>query len=44
MIKLDVIRLLEERGLRRSGKGSLKMENSAGRQELLDRGLALLYK
>ena len=37
-------RLLEERGLRRSGKGSLKMENSAGRQELLDRGLALLYK
>ena len=37
-------RLLEERGLRISGKGSLKMENSAGRQELLDRGLALLYK
>ena len=37
-------RLLEESGLRRTGKGSLKMENSSGKQELLDRGLALLYK
>ena len=37
-------RLLEERNLRRTGTGSLKMENSSGKQELLDRGLALLYK
>ena len=37
-------RLLEESGLCRTGKGSLKMENSSGKQELLDRGLALLYK
>ena len=37
-------RLLEERGLRRTGKGSLKMENSSGNQELLDRGMELLYQ
>lgn len=37
-------RLLEEKGLRRSGIGSLTMENSAGKQELLDRGIALLHQ
>lgn len=37
-------RLLEERGWLRSGSGSLKMENSSGRQELLDLGMELLYK
>jgi glutamate racemase len=36
-------RLLEERGLLRSGEGSLKMENSSGKKELLERGMALLY-
>ena len=35
-------RLLEERGLLRSGEGSLKMENSSGKKELLERGMALL--
>lgn len=37
-------RLLEERGLRRAGEGSLKMENSSGKRELLDRGMELLRK
>ena len=37
-------RLLEEKDLRRTGKGSLKMENSSGKQELLDRGMELLMK
>ena len=37
-------RLLEEKHLRRKGTGSLRMENSSGRQELLDRGMALLNK
>ena len=37
-------RLLEERNLRRAGQGSLKMENSSGKQELLDRGMELLMK
>ena len=37
-------RCLEERGWLREGEGSLKMENSSGRQELLDLGLALLKK
>ena len=37
-------RLLEERGWLRTGKGSLKMENSSGRQALLDLGMALLQK
>ena len=36
-------RLLEERGLLRAGEGSLKMENSSGKKELLERGMALLY-
>jgi len=35
-------RLLEERDLRRTGKGSLKMENSSGKQELLDWSMELL--
>jgi glutamate racemase len=35
-------RLLEERGLLRSGEGSLKMENSSGKKELLERGMVLL--
>lgn len=35
---------LEERGWLREGEGSLKMENSSGKQELLDRGMALLKK
>ena len=35
-------RLLEERGWLRAGKGSLKMENSSGKQELLDLGRKLL--
>ena len=35
-------RLLEERGLLRSGEGSLKMENSSGKKELLEQGMALL--
>jgi glutamate racemase len=35
-------RLLEERGLLRAGEGSLKMENSSGKKELLERGMALL--
>lgn len=35
---------LEERGWLREGEGSLKMENSSGRQELLDLGLELLRK
>ena len=34
--------LLQERGWRKSGGGSLKMENSSGRQELLDLGMELL--
>ena len=37
-------RLLEERGWLNSGSGSLKMENSSGRQELLDLGMELLKK
>ena len=37
-------RLLEEKGLRRTGEGSLKMENSSGKQELLQRGMDLLRK
>ena len=37
-------RLLEERGWLRQGIGSLKMENSSGRQELLDLGMELLKK
>lgn len=37
-------RCLEERGWLREGEGSLKMENSSGKQELLDRGMALLRK
>ncbi|MBR2421562.1 MAG: glutamate racemase [Oscillospiraceae bacterium] len=37
-------RLLEEQGLLRKGKGSLKMENSSGKQELLDLGMELLKK
>lgn len=37
-------RLLEERNLRRAGEGSLKMENSSGKQELLRRGMELLRK
>ena len=37
-------RLLEERGWLRTGKGSLKMENSSGRQALLDLGMDLLQK
>lgn len=37
-------RLLEERGWLREGIGSLKMENSSGRQELLDLGMELLKK
>ena len=37
-------RLLEEKGWLRTGKGSLKMENSAGKQELLDLGMKLLYQ
>lgn len=35
---------LEERGWLREGEGSLKMENSSGKQELLDLGLELLRK
>ena len=35
---------LEERGWLREGEGSLKMENSSGKQELLDRAMALLKK
>ena len=35
-------RLLEERGWLRSGEGSLKMENSSGKQALLDLGMELL--
>lgn len=37
-------RLLEERGWLREGPGTLKMENSSGRQELLDLGMELLKK
>ena len=37
-------RLLEERGWLRSGEGSLKMENSSGRQALLELGMKLLKK
>ena len=37
-------RLLAEKGWLREGKGSLKMENSSGRQELLDLGMELLRK
>ena len=37
-------RLLEEQGLLRQGQGSLKMENSSGKQELLDLGMELLRK
>ena len=37
-------RLLEEKGWLRSGTGSLKMENSSGRQELLELGMELLNK
>lgn len=35
-------RLLEERGLLRSGEGALKMENSSGKRELLELGMELL--
>ena len=35
---------LAERGWLREGKGSLKMENSAGRKELLDLAMELLRK
>ena len=37
-------RLLEERGWLRSGKGSLKMENSSGRPELIKLGMELLHR
>ena len=37
-------RLLEEKGWLREGKGSLKMENSSGKQALLDLGMELLNK
>ena len=37
-------RLLEERGWLRKGNGSLKMENSSGKQELLDLGMELLRR
>ena len=37
-------RLLEEKNLCRTGKGSLKMENSSGKQELLDHGMELLNR
>ena len=37
-------RCLEERGWLREGEGSLKMENSSGKQELLELGLELLRK
>ena len=37
-------RLLQERNLLRTGEGSLKMENSSGRKELLDLGMELLQK
>ena len=37
-------RLLAERGWLREGQGSLQMENSAGRKELLDLGMELLNK
>ena len=37
-------RCLEERGWLREGQGSLQMENSSGRQELLDLGMELLNK
>lgn len=37
-------RLLEERGWLRTGEGSLKMENSSGKQELLHLGMELLGK
>ena len=37
-------RLLQERGWLRQGTGSLKMENSSGRQELLELSMELLYK
>lgn len=35
-------RLLEERGLLRSGEGALKMENSSSKRELLELGMELL--
>ena len=35
-------RLLEEKNLRRTGEGSLKMENSSGKPELLQRSMELL--
>ena len=37
-------RLLAERGWLREGQGSLRMENSAGRKELLELGMELLNK
>ena len=37
-------RLLEQRGWRNEGQGSLQMENSAGSRELLERGMALLQE
>jgi glutamate racemase len=37
-------RLLEEQGLLRCGEGSLKMENSSGKRELLKLGMELLNK
>ena len=36
--------MLRERGWLNSGKGSLKMENSSGKQELLDLGMVLLKR
>lgn len=37
-------RCLEERGWLREGEGSLRMENSAGRKELLELGMELLQR
>ena len=37
-------RLLEERGWLRTGEGSLRMENSSGKRELLELGMELLNK
>ena len=37
-------RLLEERGWLRSGEGSLRMENSSGRPELIKLGMELLHR
>ena len=37
-------RCLSERGWLRCGEGSVKMENSSGRQELLELGMELLRR